>query len=167
MTRSQTKQCPGCGVPISGSKETCQACGEVREEIREKVNRGVPAGVTHVILRHESIGLEELYRADGMFVGGRKNDKIHFGEDIATSQSRFFLNNDLASQYVLTLAHIDLVAQKQGKPLIELVRAYGPHGTIALDEEVKIHYIDVEKSYGTSDGRHLILPAAVSNFKLN
>ncbi len=101
---------------------------------------------THIIVKLESKGQEDLYRADGMLVASRQGDMVRFGHDIATAQSRLFLNKELAAAWLRKVAMIDIYAEDAGLPL---------HSVIEKPERIFIVEMDVVK-FEERDGESLL-----------
>ena len=81
---------------------------------------------THIIVKLDSKGQEDLYRADGMLVASRQGDMVRFGHDIATAQSRLFLNKELAAAWLRKVAEIDLMAEDKELPLHAVIECESP-----------------------------------------
>jgi len=79
---------------------------------------------THILTFYDSKDQEDLYRADGMLVASRQADVVRFGHDIATAQSRLFLNVEMAKAWLRKLAEVDSSASAAGVPLHEMVYNY-------------------------------------------
>ena len=81
---------------------------------------------THIMIffRTPDKDQDDLYRADGILVASRQNDMVRFGQDIATAQTRGFLNYDLAQKFIRKLANVDIEAERQGVSLLALVEGY-------------------------------------------
>lgn len=105
---------------------------------------------THVLVKHRSVDQEDLYRADGMLVASRQQDIVRFGSDISTAQNRPFLNAELASKFVRRMADVDLIAQKEGKPLHAVIDGYPSFPVNSVIEDRDLEAI-----------KNLILPAAI------
>jgi hypothetical protein len=125
----------GCGKVVSANKDRCQECIQLAQAAVE-AKSGQPAEAsTHILTRYDSKDQEDLYRADGMLVASRQNDIVRFGHDIATAQSRLFLNVPLAKAWLRKLAQVDLAASAAGKPLHELVYNYAAlTGDVSIEE---------------------------------
>lgn len=121
-----THLCPGgCGRLVSGNKHRCMDC------VKEMAHAAVEAKeedpleqTTHIITTYDSKDQADLYRADGMLVASRQSDVVRFGYDIATAQSRLFLNVELAKAWLRKLAELDVYASASGVPLAEVVYRY-------------------------------------------
>lgn len=123
------KPCEKCTKPISSNKRWCLDC------IKEMAQAGVEAReeepmdeTTHIIVKLDSKGQEDLYRADGMLVASRQGDMVRFGHDIATAQSRLFLNKELAAAWLRKVATIDILAAESGVALHAIIECGLPEG---------------------------------------
>ena len=112
------KACDKCGRTVSSNKHYCMTC------IKEMAQAGVEAKeeepmdeTTHIIVKLDSKGQEDLYRADGMLVASRQGDMVRFGHDIATAQSRLFLNKEMAAMWLRKLAALDIECHDEGVTL--------------------------------------------------
>ncbi len=131
------KGCEKCERPISANKRWCMDC------VKEMAQAGVEAReeepmeeTTHIIVKLESKGQEDLYRADGMLVASRQGDMVRFGHDIATAQSRLFLNKEMAAAWLRVVAQIDMYASDGGVALHVVIERGAPaSGYIAVFEE--------------------------------
>lgn len=135
-TNTQNVCLAGCGRAVSANKRYCMSCIEdialatVAAKEEEPLNE-----TTHILTTYDSKDQADLYRADGMLVASRQGDLVRFGHDIATAQSRLFLNVDFAKAWLRKLAEVDLKAQADEVPLHECVYAYGSiHRTAAIEE---------------------------------
>jgi hypothetical protein len=115
----------GCGRRVSGNKLRCLRCIEKMAQATVEAKEEEPLeNTTHIIMYFDSKDQEDLYRADGMIVASRQGDIVRFGHDIATAESRLFLNKELAKAWLRKLAEVDRIAAQEGLKLHELVNNY-------------------------------------------
>lgn len=113
-----------CGRNVSANKVYCMRCVEEMAQATVEAREEEPMdGITHIITKFASKNQEDLYRADGMLVASRQGDVVRFGHDIATAQSRLFLNADFAAQWLRKLATFDRACEAKGRPLWELIHS--------------------------------------------
>lgn len=117
------------------TREKEHRCATARESIKQ-AEPGDPA-VTHILMKFDSKPQEDLYRADGMLVASRQSDMVRFGHDIATAQSRLFLNERTASAFLRLLADVDLIAAADGVNLHERVNGYATAEQLAIRLNLK------------------------------
>jgi len=125
----------GCGKVISANKDRCQECIQFAAAAAQAKSEHPAAQSTHILTRYDSKDQEDLYRADGMLVASRQSDMVRFGHDIATAQSRLFLNVECAKAWLRKLAEVDLVASGAGVALHEVVYGYATMTMTAAIEE--------------------------------
>jgi hypothetical protein len=90
---------------------------------------------THILTKYDSKDQEDLYRADGMMVASRQGDIVRFGHDIATAQSRLFLNVEFSRGWLRKLAQVDAYASRAGVALHEAVYNYAQiEETVSIEE---------------------------------
>ncbi len=111
-------------MPISGNKEYCDDCvkslnaeADLADSFNEVSGVAPREGATHILMCMPSRDQEFLYRADGMLCSTRHKDKVLFGDDIATMQSRLFMNIDSAKAWIRRIADVDLYAENRGERL--------------------------------------------------
>lgn len=115
----------GCGRLVSGNKHRCMHCIEEMALAAVEAKEEEPlAETTHIITTYDSKDQEDLYRADGMLVASRQGDVVRFGNDIATAQSRLFLNVEASKAWLRKLAQVDVRAAAQGAAMGELAYNY-------------------------------------------
>lgn len=117
--------CERCDKQVSANKRWCKACcEEMGVAVVTQRNEEPMEGITHILMTFDSKPQEDLYRADGMLVASRQADVVRFGHDIATAQSRLFLNEDQAKAWLRRLADVDILAQDLGQPMTDLAWSY-------------------------------------------
>jgi hypothetical protein len=133
-------KCGGCGRLVSREGETCLKCTRNVTALEVAKQDAPAAHATHILMIHASRKQEDLYRADGMLVASRQDDLVRFGHDIATAQSRLFLNSELAAAWIRRMADIDIEAEAIGEPVFKLVYGYE-----RIPERALIETRDIEK----------------------
>lgn len=81
---------------------------------------------THVMIVFDTPDKDQddLYRADGLLVSSRQNDMVRFGHDIATAQTRGFINPTRAKEFIRKMANVDIEAQRRGVNLLTIIEQY-------------------------------------------
>ena len=125
----------GCGKTVSREGETCLDCTKNIMAMDQAKQEPVQGPCTHILMIHASRKQEDLYRADGMLVASRQEDVVRFGHDIATAQSRLFLNVESAQAFIRKMADLDIEAEGMGEPVFRLVYGYSKVPARATIEE--------------------------------
>lgn len=117
----------GCGKRVSGNKKVCMSCIEELAAVRVTQRNEEPMdNATHIMIVFDTKDKDQddLYRADGLLVSSRQNDMVRFGHDIATAQTRGFINSTRAKEFIRKVANIDIEAQRRGVGLLTLIEQY-------------------------------------------
>ncbi len=100
---------------------------EMAANIATNRNEEPMDNATHVMLRFSAQPKkeqDELYRADGMLIACRQGERVSFGNDIATAQTRTFMSFDSAYMFLRRMADLDLIAGSEKTPIALLVDGY-------------------------------------------
>lgn len=129
----------GCGKRVSGNKKICMGCIEEAAAVLVTQKNEEPMdNATHIMIVFDTKDKDQddLYRADGLLVASRQNDMVRFGHDIATAQTRGFINSTRAKEFIRKMANVDIEAQSKGVNLLTLIEKYAElQGNGALIDE--------------------------------
>ncbi len=136
------KPCETCGKPVSGNKRWCMNCIEQTAAAIVNAKTEEPMdNATHVIINWppaKEFGDKphwDLYRADGMLVASTHADRVIFGHDINTCQTRLFLTVELAHAFLKRMADIDIICGRDGVGLADRIHAYPSIPVAAVIDE--------------------------------
>ncbi len=136
------KPCDRCGKPVSENKGLCLPCiEETAANIVTAKNEEPMENATHVMINFPAMKEfgdkphRDLYRADGLLVASCHDDRVLFGHDISTAQSRLFLTPEMAVAFLRRMADVDLVCEQDGVALADRVNNYALIPKAAVIEE--------------------------------